>query len=325
MKRITHLTLGAVLFALCVSAEAQQLGKIPRVGFLSAGDGKNPSVDAFRRGLRELGRVEGQNIAVEYRWGEGNEDRLPALAAELLQTNVDIIVVTSTPSALAAQQVTKTIPIIMTAVGNPVGSGLVKSLSQPGGNVTGLSFMATELVPKRLELLTETVPRLSRVAILATAPSSPVRETRLQSLRFVASSLGVELLILYVKEPDFESAFFSMVRERVGAFTLMTAVTPGGRNVRQMVDLAAKFRLPAVYHRNDFVQAGGLMSYAPDYSDLYRRAAYFVDKILKGAKPADLPVEQPTKFELVINLNTAKQLGLKIPDEVLRWADEIIK
>jgi putative tryptophan/tyrosine transport system substrate-binding protein len=315
---------GVMLLAVSFPAEARQPGsKIPRVGILSPGSG-SADIDAFRQGLRELGYVEGQNIAFEYRLAEGNEDRLPALAAELFHMNVDLIVATSPRGARAAQRLTSTTPIVTPVIGSAVGSGLVDSLSRPGGNVTGLSFMSSALGSKRLELLRETIRKMSRVAVLANVDNVD-RDTSIGSIASAARSLSVQLQILNVKKPDeVENAFASMVRGNVDALVVLTQAM-FVLNRTRIVEMAAKSRLPAIYHRNEFVEAGGLMSYGPNHADLYRRAAHYVDKILKGAKPADLPVEQPTKFEFVINLKAAKEIGVTIPPDVLMWADKVIK
>jgi len=313
-----------VLLALNFPAAAQQPAKkIPRIGILSPGSG-NRGIDAFLNRLHELGWVEGQNIALEYGLGNGNEDRLPALAAQLVRANVDVIVATNPQAAHAAMKFTNTIPIIVTAMNDPVGSGLVKSLSQPGRNVTGLSYMSSDLNGKRLEVLSEIIPRLSRVGILMhTLDTITAREN--SQIQVVARSLGVQLQILNVRKLDeIENAFSSMVRGKAGAVAVGTQGM-FSRNQTRIVEAAAKNRLPAIYYRREFVEAGGLMSYGPDHVDLYRRAAFYVDRILKGAKPADLPVEQPTKFELVINLKTAKMLGLEIPSKVLMWTDTVIE
>jgi putative tryptophan/tyrosine transport system substrate-binding protein len=304
------------------SSDGQQPKKVPRIGILYLGSG-NPPIDAFRQKLRELGYVEGQNIAFEYRGADGNDERFPTLVAELLRMNADIIVTNSNRGARAAQQLTKTTPIVTTAIPGPVGSGLVDSLHRPGRNVTGLSFMRPELGGKRLELLKEVIPGLSRVAVLSNVAN--VEERQIKEIEPAARSLNVQLQILNVKKTEeIENAFSSMVRGNVGAITVLTQ-TMFVLNRTRIVELAAKNRLPVMYPQRRFVEAGGLMSYGPDHADLYRRAAIYVDKILKGAKPADLPVEQPTKFELVINLKTAKELNLKIPPDVLMWADQVIK
>jgi putative ABC transport system substrate-binding protein len=315
--------LGAMLLALSFPAEAQQQPtKIPRIGILSPGSG-SADIDAFRQGLRKLGYVEGENIAFEYRWAEGNEDRLPALAAELLHINVDLIVATTPRGARAVQRLTSTTPIVTPVIPSAVGSGLVDSLNRPGRNVTGLSFMRPELGGKRLELLKEVIPGLSRVAVLSSVPN--ISERPIKEIEPVAQSVGVQLQILNVKTPDeIPNAFSSMLRVKAHALTVLTQGMLV-QNRTRIVELAAKCRLPAVYNRKEFVKAGGLMSYGPDHTDLYRRAAIYVDKILKGANPADLPVEQPTKFEFVINLKAAKEIGITIPPDVLMWADKVIK
>ncbi len=309
-----------------LSSAAQQRGKVPRIGFLG---GASPSaaahlVDALRQGLRDLGYVEGQNIAIEYRFAEGKAERLPDLAAELVRLKVDVIVAPNPPGALAAKNATTTIPIVMAIAGDPVGLGLVASLARPGGNVTGLSNVSVELAPKQLQLLKQAVPKVSRVAVLWN-PGNKANALSFRELEVAARSLGVQLQPLEAQSPDdFDSAFAAMTRERAGALV----VFPDALvllHQRRIVDLAAKRRLPAMYALREAVDAGGLMSYSPSFTDLFRRAATYVDKILKGAKPADLPVEQPTKFEFVINLKTAKALGLTIPQSVLIRADQVIQ
>jgi putative ABC transport system substrate-binding protein len=322
-ENVVRLALGAMLFALSLPAAAQQPKQVPRIGILSPGSG-NSAIDAFLKSLDELGWVEGKNIAIEYRWAEGNEGQLQALAAELVHINVDLIVATSPRAANAVKKLTSTIPIVVTVISGPSPYGLVDSLNRPGGNVTGLSFMRSELGEKRLQLLKEVVPEVSRVAVLANTDNVD-RDTSIKAIESQARLLNVQLQILNVKTvDDIPGAFSSMLEAKASALTVLTQGM-FVRNRRRIVKLAAKCRLPAIYHRNDFVKAGGLMSYGPNHADLYRRAAYFVDKILKGAKPSDLPVEQPTKFELVINLKTARQIGITIPPEVLMWADEVIK
>ncbi len=310
------------------SPEAQQAAKIARIGFLSLNQGANPLLhEAFRQGLRDLGYVEGRNVVIEYRSAEGKLERLPARAAELVALKVDVIVASGTLAALAAKQTTRTLPIVFTSAADPVTDGLVTSLARPGGNVTGLSNLAPELVGKRLELLTQAVPGVSRVAVLWQLGAVDERTEKdiLKAAEVAARALGVRLQFVEARGPEnFGRAFSDMTRARAGALTVLTSnmfVTER----RRLVDLAAKNRLPAVYNVREFVDAGGLMSYGPDLADLYRRAATYVDKILKGAKPADLPVEQPTKFELVINVKTAKTLGLTIPQSVLGRADEVIR
>ncbi len=320
------LALGILLAPLV--AEAQQVAKVPRIGYLTGSRAANPHLtEAFRQGLRDLGYVEGRNVVIEYRDAEGKYDRFPALAADLVALKVDVIVVTNTPAALAAKQATRTIPIVLAWVGDPVGSGLVTSLARPGGNVTGLSFLVPELVGKRLELLKQAVPGVSRVAALWHPGDYPERTEKdiLKEADVAARALGVRLQVVEARGPeDFDRAFSDMTRARADAVTVQST------NIfiiekRRLVDLAAKNRLPAMYIAREFVDAGGLMSYAPNVADVFRHAATYVDKILKGAKPADLPVEQPTKFELVVNLKTAKALGLTIPQSVLIRADEVIQ
>jgi putative ABC transport system substrate-binding protein len=318
---------GAVLLAAPRASEAQQAAKIARIGFLTLNMALNPQLrEAFLRGLRDLGYVEGSNVVIEYRDAEGKPERLPALAAELVALKVDVIVAPPTLAALAAKQATRTLPIVF-AVADPVGSGLVTSLARPGGNVTGLSQLAPELVGKCLEQLTQAVRGVSRVAALwqPGAFGGRTEKDMLKEAEVAARALGVRLQFVEARGPaDIDRAFSDMTRARAGALTVL----PSGmfnNERRRLVDLATKNRLPAVYSWREFVDAGGLMSYGVDLADLWRRAATYVDKILKGAKPADLPVEQPTKFELVINLKTAKALGLTIPPSLLQRADEVIR
>jgi putative ABC transport system substrate-binding protein len=317
---------GAVLFAAPLAAEAQQAAKIARIGYLSPNLAASPHLhEAFRQGLRDLGYVEGRNVVIEYRDAEGKPERLPALAAELVALKVDVIVAANTPTALAAKQATRTIPIVLSCAADPVTSGLVTSLARPGGNATGLSVLI--LVGKCLEQLTQAVPGVSRVAALVQPGAVPERTEKdlLTEADVAARALGVRLQIVEARGPaDFDRAFSDMTRARAGALTVLSG------NMffierRRLVDLAAKNRLPAVYPWRDYVDAGGLMSYGPNLPDSHRRAATYVDRILKGTKPGDLPVEQPTKFELVINLKTAKALGLTIPPSLLGRADEVIQ
>ena len=327
-KKIGGLALGAMLVALSFRADAQQAKKIPRIGILSLGSGNSLGLarrgtDAFQQALHELGWLDGKNIVLEYRWANENEARLFELAAELVRINVDILLVTTPRAANAARKLRKTIPIV-TVIPGPSQNGLVQSLSQPGGNVTGLSYMATELSGKRLELLKEISPKISRVAVLANW-SNVGRPEWIKEIKAVAPSLSVQLQMLNVKKPEeIANAFSAAVRGKAEAVTVGSHVM-FVQNRTRIVELAAKYRLPAMYIRSEFVEAGGLMSYGPDNTDLYRQAAIYVDKILKGIKPSDLPVEQPTKFELVINLKTAKTLGLEIPSNVLMWADRVIE
>jgi ABC-type uncharacterized transport system substrate-binding protein len=321
-KKIAGLALGAMLLALSSSAEAQRSAKIPRIGVLMDGSG-NRGLEVFRQKLSELGWIDGQNIAFEYRGAHGNEERFPALAAELLRLNVVIIVANSVRAARAAQQLTKITPIVATAIPGPSEFGLVDQLHRPGRNVTGLSFMRPELSGKRLELLKEIIPGLSRIAVLSNVAN--VKAIQIKEIESVARSLGVQLQIVNVQESNqFENAFSSMVREKVGALSVLTQ-SMLVQNRKRIITLAAKSRLPAMYPDSGFTNAGGLVSYGPNYADLYRRAAIYVDRILKGAKPTDLPVEQPTKFELIINLKTAKQIGFTIPSKILMWADRVIE
>jgi ABC-type uncharacterized transport system substrate-binding protein len=321
-------TLACGLLAVPLAAEAQQPAKIARIGYLASNLANNAHLtEAFRQGLRDLGYVEGRNVVIEYRDAEGKFERLPALAAELVALKVDVILAGDTAQALAAKQATKTIPIVFAAAGDAVTGGLISSLARPGGNVTGLSMLAPELVSKRLELLKQAVPRVSRVAVLWQPGAVPERTEKdlLKEADVAARALGVRLQFVEVRGPDdFDRAFSEMTRARAGALALLPSSMVFSER-RRLVDLAAKNRLPAVYGIRAFVDAGGLMAYGPNFADMYRRAATYVDKILKGAKPGDLPVEQPTKFELIINLKTAKALGLTIPQSVLGRADEVIR
>jgi len=322
-KKITILTLSALLFALCFSAHAQQGGKIPRIGILFIGSRNQPHLEAFKQGLRERGYTEGKNILLEYRYAEGKEDRLPELAAELVQLKVDVIVVTADTSAQAAQQVTKTTPIVMTT-GDPVSWGFAESLARPGGNVTGLTVLLADLSGKRLEILRDTFPKMTRVAALW-SPREKVATAVFKETKAAAQGFSLQLQSFEVQTiQDIEKAFEEMAKVRPNALVVLLSplVT---LHSKRIVELALKQHLPGVYPTRQFAEEGGLMAYGPLIGDLYRRAATYVDKILKGAKPADLPVEQPTKFELVINLKTAKQLGLKIPQSVLYQADKVIK
>src|SRR5215510_9220616 len=327
MKRrafIASLTGG--LLAAPLAAEAQQAAKISRIGYLATN--RTPHFqEAFRQGLRDLGYVEGRNLVIEDRNAEGKAERLPALAAELVALKVDVIVAASTPAALAAKQATKTIPIVFTAVADAVTSRLVTSLAQPGGNVTGLSVLAPELVGKCLEHLKQAIPAVSRVAALwqPGGMGEPTERDMLKEAHVAAQALGVRLQFLEARGPaDLDRAFSEMTRARADALTVLTSSMLFTER-RRLVDLAAKNRLPAVYPWREAVDAGGLMAYGPDLADLLRRVATYVDKILKGRKPGDLPVEQPTKFELVINLKTAKALGLTIPQSLLLRADHVIQ
>ena len=311
-----------------VAVEAQQAAKIARIGYLSPNLAAAPHLrEAFLQGLRDLGYVEGRNVVIEYRDAEGTLERLPALAAELVSLKVDVIVAAVTAAALAAKQATRTIPIIFPAVSDPVATGLVASLARPGENATGLSFFAPELVGKSMDPLKEAVPGVSRIAVLWQPPALAEHQGKalLKAAEVAARTFRVRLQVVEARGPDdFERAFSEMTGARADALIVLTSATFVEAR-RRLVDLAAKSRLPAMYPLREFVDAGGLMSYGPNILDQFRRAATYVDKILKGAKPADLPVEQPTKFELVINLKTAKALGLTIPASVLVRADQVIE
>src|SRR5215469_9388101 len=295
-----------------LAADAQQAGKVPRIGFLSltSPSDRPPLLDAFRQRLRELGWVEGQNVVIDYRYAEGRVDRLPDLTAELVRLKVALIVASAgTQAAAAAKNATETIPIVMIYVRDPVGNGLIASLARPGGNVTGVSGSAgLEVFAKQLELLKETVPKVRRVAILSN-PTNAYHQLAIREVNVAARSLGVQLQLLEARGPnEFDGAFAAMAKERVGALLVLSDAMLNSHATR-LADLAARSRLPAAFGQRDSVEAGGLMSYGSSFLDLFRRAATYVDKILKGAKPADLPVEQPSKFELVINLKAAKALG----------------
>jgi len=325
--RLIRLAVILSLILAPLAAGAQQAAKVPRIGFLSAATSgvSSPVLDAFRQGLRELGWVEGQNIVVDYRFTD-RSDRLPDLAAELVQLKVDIIVAEATQGVAAAKNATETIPIVMiSGSADPVGLGFIASLARPGGNVTGLSYsVGPEIVGKGLELLKEIVPKVRRVAILSN-PASPVQPLFIREVKGAARSLGVQLQLLEVRGPnEFEGAFAAMATERVGALLVVADAVFIFHRTR-LADLAARSRLPAAYGTRASVEAGGLISYGPSVRDLFRRSATYVDKILNGAKPGDLPVEQPTKFELVINLKTAKALGLTIPQTILLQADQVIQ
>jgi putative ABC transport system substrate-binding protein len=323
-KKIMLLALCSMLLAPRFIAEAQQPAKVPRIGFLTGGG--NPfSFDAFRQGLRGLGYIEGKNILLEYRSAEGNQERIPGLVAELVQLKVDVLVTTS-PAVRAAKQTTKTIPIVMMTQVDPVTTGLIDSLARPGGNITGITSLSRNLSGKRLELLKEVVPKVSRVGVLWETTDPTSAAIGFKEYEAAAPALKTQLQSLEVRgpTPDLEGAFQAGVKGRVSALiTIRSPVT--NRYQKQIAVLAIKNRLPSMYERIDYVEAGGLMSYSSNDAENYRRAAYYVDKILKGAKPADLPVEQPTKFEFGINLKTAKQIGVTIPPNVLARADKVIK
>ena len=328
MKKVgwSSIVVAAVLLAVAVIAEAQQPARIPRIGVLYGGSASSNTGrrEAFQHGLRELGYVEGKNIVVEWRYADGKLDRLPELAAELVRLKVDAIFCTSTPVVQAAKKATTTVPIVSVS-GDPVGLGLVASLARPGGNVTGLANLTSELAGKRLELLKEVVPSVSRVAVLWN-PVASSSALRMRETEATASSLGIKLQPVEVREAnDFERAFSALKRERADALFPLRSPPISNDDVKRIVELAAKNRVPGMYDASEFAEAGGLMSYGTMLADLDRRAATYVDKILKGAKPADLPVEQPEKFELVINLKAAKQINLSIPPNVLARADRVIR
>jgi ABC-type uncharacterized transport system substrate-binding protein len=326
-KKIFCLALGTMFYALCFTASAQQPTKVPRIGYLT-GPPLSATVrvrEAFRQGLHELGYVEGKNIVIEWRSWEGKRDRQRSLGAELVRLKVDVLVAVGLSDIRVAKEATSTIPIVMISGGDPVASGLVASLARPGGNITGLSTLRPELSGKRLELLKEIVPRLSRVAVFATSGSDDYAQISKET-NLAAEALGVKLQYLDVLSPkDFETAFQAATKGRAEAVLIQLSgpiLTPRQKDV---TELAVKSRLPVMYERALEVEAGGLTFYGVSSTDLYRRAATYVDKILKGAKPADLPVEQPTKFEFIINLKAAKQIGLTIPPNVLARADKVIK
>ena len=312
-----------IVFALSIPAEAQQAKKIPRIGILTARSGALET-EAFRDGLRELGYIEGQNLVMEYRSADDRLEQLPDLAAELVRLKVDVIVTQSTPATIAAKNATKTIPIIMAGSIDPVATGVVPSLARPGGNITGVTVMNEELAGKRLELLKETNPKVSHVAVLWN-PANSGAAVVLKQTQTAAKQLSLPLESLEIRSVnDLQGVFEAATRSGANALVVLRSV-PISDHLKVVADLAIKDRLPSIHDRGDFVEAGGLMSYGPNLSDMPRRAAIYVDKVLKGAKPAELPVERPTKFELIINLKTAKQIGLTIPPNVLLRADKVIK
>jgi putative ABC transport system substrate-binding protein len=326
--KITVITLCAVLFAFCLPIQAQQKEKIPRIGFLDAStaSGSAVLVDAFRQELRKLGWIEGKNVTIEYRFAEQKRDRLPELAADLVRLKVDLIVVVATPAALAVKKATTTIPVVMATAADPVGIGLIASLARPGGNITGNSALSPELNSKRLEILKDVVPNLTRVGLLLPLGSGGPEKLQLREIRPAALALKIKLEEIKTQPnpKDLERAFQTAKQKHVGAI-MTTSNRPFFAERKPIVELAVKHRLPAIYFQKEFVDEGGLMSYGADFDDLYRRAAGYVDKILKGAKPADLPVQQATKFEFIINLKAAKQIGLTIPVNVLERANQVIR
>src|SRR5262245_54327210 len=325
-KKIIGVVVNTLLLAFCFPAQAQQLTKVPRIGYLAATSPSiNPTrIEAFRQGLLALGYIEGKNIVIEWRFAEGKPDRLPTLAAELVRLKVDVIVSGGSTANRAAMDATSIIPIVMSQDNDPVANGFVASLARPGGNITGLATLRSELSGKRLEILTEIVPKLSRVTVLGSS-SNPGNAQSLKETELAAGAFGVKIQYLDVLGPsDIKSAFGAASNERASAVLVLASPILNSRRT-QVVELAEKRRLPAVYDRREFVDDGGLMSYGVSVFDLDRRAATYVDKILKGAKPTDLPVEQPIKFEFIINLKAAKQTGLTIPPNVLARADQVIK
>jgi putative tryptophan/tyrosine transport system substrate-binding protein len=325
-KKFKVLTLCTMLLALCASAQAQQPAKVPRIGFLGGAFPATLSarIEAFRQRLRELGYVEGKNIVIENRHAEGKVDRIPALAAELVRLKVDVIVTAGSIPTRSAKEATKTIPIVMAQDQDPIGSGFVASLARPGGNITGLSSLSTEIMGKRVELLKEILPRLSRIAVLGTS-TQPGNAQALRETGLAAEGFGVKFQYLDVlSSKDIETAFRAAGNGRAEAVLLLQSPVLNSQR-RQLIELAVKSRLPAIYYAAEWVEDGGLVTYGVSFTELFRRAATYVDKILKGSKPADLPVEQPKKFEFIINLKAAKQIGLTIPPNVLARADRVIK
>ncbi|MGH7798138.1 MAG: ABC transporter substrate-binding protein [Candidatus Binatia bacterium] len=325
-KNIFGFALSAILFALCVSAEAQRAKKAPRIGVLDAG---SPHVSVLlgplREGLRELGYMEGKNVVIEYRSADGKLDRLPDLAADLVRSKVEVIVPQSPPAVRAAHKATKSIPVVMAGGGDPVEQGFVQSLARPGGNLTGLSSMTVELAGKRLEVFKDALPRLSRLAVLGSSVASPVIARQLKEIELVAPTLGIRIRFVEAPRPDdLDNAFSAIAKDQPHGLFIMRSPFLG-THLKRVTDFTERARLPTMYDDRGYVERGGLMSYGTSVADLSRRAATYVDKILKGAKPADLPVEQPMKFELVINLKTAKQIRLTIPPNVLARADKVIR
>jgi ABC-type uncharacterized transport system substrate-binding protein len=325
-RKIFCVALAVLLFALCSSAEAQQPKKIPRIGLLGAASAfaLTSQLDAFRQGLRELGYIEGKNIVVEYRYANANADRVPELAAELVDLKVDVIVTYQTPSVLALKKASATIPIVFAMLSFPIENGIIASFARPGGNATGLTVLSEVLNGKRLELLKETAPKITRIGVLSN-PANPTQPLEWKEIQAAAQGLALKLQSLGVRSAeDFDGVFKAALEDHTQALiNLPEALLV--THLKRIVEFAAKNKLPAMYSSPEFVQAGGLMSYSPIITDLWRRAATYVDKILKGAKPADLPVEQPKKFEFIINLKAAKQIGLTIPPNVLARADKVIR
>jgi putative ABC transport system substrate-binding protein len=327
MQRREFITLlSGIVAAWPLAARAQQPAKIPRIGFLgnSTATMEANLIGPLRDGLRELGYEEGRNVIIEFRWADGKYDQFPALVAELLAAKVDVIITAGTPATLAIKKATSTVPLVFIAVGDPVGTGVVPNLGRPGGNITGLSSIAPDLEGKRLELLREVVPKLSHVAFFLN-PANAFHTASMRQARVAAQSLGIKLQPMEVnKSEQLDGAFASIVKEKPDAL-LILADRVFLHNRKRMMEFAIQERLPSVYAYRELVEAGGLISYGPSYEDMHRRAAVYVDKILKGTKPADLPIEQPTKFTLLINLKTAKTLGLTVPPTLVARADELIE
>jgi putative tryptophan/tyrosine transport system substrate-binding protein len=328
MKRaaVSSILIAVILLAVAVIVEAQEPKKVPRLGYLAVSDAASEftRIEAFRQGLREIGYVEGKNIVIEWRYAEGKLDRVKELAAELVRLKVDVIVTAGPASTRPTKETTVTTPIVMAQVNDPVGNGFVASLARPGGNVTGLATLAPEISGKQLELLKEIIPKLSRVAVLGNS-TEPGNAQAVREVELAAGTFGVQLQHLDVLGPkDIDTAFRAATKGRADALLVLASPVLNDQRT-QIANLALKSRLPAIYPQTEYMEAGGLMYYGASTSDLFRRAATYVDKILKGAKPADLPVEQPKKFEFIINLKAAKQIGLTIPPNVLARADKVIK
>ena len=326
IRKVSCLALCALLVTLCAAAQAQQAKKIPRIGFLGNSTAALEAnlVGPFRDGLRDLGYVEEKNILIEYRWAEGNYERFPALIAELMALKVDVIVTAGTPATQAYQKAKTSIPLVMVAVGDPVGTGIVASLNRPGGNITGLTSISPELEGKRIELLREVIPKLSHIAVMWN-PKNAYHAIENKEVETAAGALKIKVLYLGVEaEEHLDNAFAHILKDKPQAL-LVLADRVFLHSRARIMDFSVQHRLPGIYAYLELVEAGGLMSYGPSYADMHRRAAAYVDKILKGAKPADLPVERPMKFELVVNLKAAKQIGVTIPPNVLARADRVIK
>ena len=327
-RRRLVLALMAGLLAVPLASLAQQPTKIPRIGFLHPASAESIGgvhLQAFRDGLHDLGYVEGKNLQLEIRWGEGKLERLPVLAAELVQLKVDVILAATSPSVVAARQATQTIPIVMPVSSDPVGDGLVASLAHPGGNITGLSIMSAEVGEKRIQLLKEMFPKASHAMAVMWNPNYVGMRARFEQAKVAAPAVGLTVRSVEVRDArELDAAFEAISREHPEVLLLLADPFTNSQRAR-IAEFAAEQRLPAIYESSDFVDAGGLISYGPNIRDQYRRAATYVDKILRGAKPADLPIEQPTKFELVINMRSAKALGIKVPDSILLRADRVIE